>query len=118
MEKFMTPEQVYANLLQEKAQVEEILKGNPNDGKVGVILLNKERLMTALITEDGCIGEAFNSLAPQHLTEDEAWLLRKYYKDVHGEVIKMEAVSDLEYYTLLLKKMNNAVKAFQNVYGF
>lgn len=116
--KFMTPEQVYANLLNDIEKVKEILKGDPLAGRVGVILMNKERIMTAVITEDGRVSEAFDTLTPQHLPIEDAMRLRNYYKDVHGEPIKMELVCDFTYYKLLLKKMTDTAKAFQNVYGF
>lgn len=113
----MTPEQVYESLLKEIAQVEEIIKSNPNEGKEGVILLNKERMMTAVV-KGGRLSEAFRSLEPQHFSVGHAKELRKCWKDINNKIIRMELVSDEEYYTLLLEKMNFTAKAFQNVYGY
>lgn len=117
MKKFMTPEQVYANLLQNIEKVKEILKSTPNEGKVE-ILLNKERMMTAVITEDGHVSEAFSTLEPQHFSVGDAMKLHKCYKDINDKTIRMELVTDYTYYTLLLEKLEDGAKAFQNVYGY
>lgn len=113
----MTPEQVYANLLQNIAKVEKFLKYYERDD-MEVILVNKERMMTAVVTEDGHISEDFSTLTPQRFFMDEALKLRNCYKDIHGKTIQMDIVSDYIYYNLLLERMNDTAKAFQNVYGY
>lgn len=83
------------------------------------IVINKERMMTVTTDKNHLTSFEFSPLNPTYFSPEAAKYIQEHdvFKDVNGETISLEIVSELEYFKLMQESLKRNLKIMGSVFG-